>query len=80
MRRMFLSLILSVCFVGGVYGRVTCKDFDTQAEAQRWFDSRKAFWRKLDGDHDGEPCECLYGGSSYEKSFCVKWRKKHGKK
>ncbi len=37
MRRLVFSLFLVFSFVGGVYGRVTCKDFDTQAEAQRWY-------------------------------------------
>lgn len=29
---------------------------------------------RLDGDKDGEACECLKGGSAYNKNICKKWR------
>ena len=55
-----------------------CKDFDTQAEAQKYFKTHNA--KRLDRDKDGEACECLRGGSGEDKSSCRRWRKKHGKK
>ena len=55
-----------------------CKDFNTQAEAQKYFEKYNA--KRLDRDRDGEACECLKGGSGYNKSSCRKWRKKNGKK
>lgn len=72
-------IILSLLFLS-VYARRTCKTFDTQAEAQRYFDARMPYWKSLDGDKDGEACECLLGGSSYDKWFCRKWRAKYRKK
>jgi len=36
-------------------------------------------WKRLDHDKDGEACECLQGGSGYNKSTCTRWRKKNGK-
>ena len=59
--------------------RVSCKLFNTQAEAQRYFDAGKRGSKVLDRDKDGEPCECLKGGSAYGKSVCRRWQKKHGK-
>lgn len=57
----------------------TCKAFKDQPQAQRYFSNKKRGWKRLDGDKDGEACECLKGGSSYHKRVCVRWRKKHGK-
>ena len=57
---------------------VYCKNFDTQAEAQRYFKTHNA--KRLDGDKDGEACECLKGGSSYDKSVCKRWRAKNNKR
>jgi len=54
-----------------------CKDFNTQAEAQKYFKTHNA--KRLDRDKDGEACECLKGGSSYSKSSCKSWRRKYGK-
>ena len=59
---------------GGTY----CKDFNTQTEAQKYFKAHNA--KRLDRDKDGEACECLKGGSSYNKNSCKRWRKKHHKK
>ncbi len=75
-KSIFLILILATL----LEARTTCKNFDTQAQAQRYFDAKQPSWKRLDGDKDGEACECLYGGSAYDKSFCRKWREKHGKK
>lgn len=48
---------------------MSCKSFSTQAEAQKWHDQRKRSgqtgWKALDRDKDGEPYECLPGGSAY---------------
>jgi len=78
--RLFSLFVLLFIFSVDLFGRVTCRDFNTQAEAQRYFDARKAYWKKLDGDKDGEPCECLRGGSSYDKRVCRKWRERYGKR
>ncbi len=74
------TFLLSFLLFSTLFGRTTCKDFDTQAEAQRYFDKRLPYWKRLDGDKDGEPCECLRGGSSYDKAVCVRWRRKHNKR
>ena len=60
--------------------RISCKSFNHQSEAQRHFDMKKKSWKALDRDKDGEPCECLKGGSRYGESICKRWRKKSGKK
>lgn len=69
-------LIPSVSFAAAA----KCKNFDTQKAAQDYFKSRKKGWKRLDGDKDGEACECLKGGSSYNDYRCERWRKKYGKK
>ncbi|GHA65998.1 hypothetical protein GCM10009007_03050 [Formosimonas limnophila] len=38
-----------------------CKDFATQAQAQRYFEQHNA--RSLDRDGDGRACDCLPGGN-----------------
>lgn len=58
---------------------VSCKSFGTQAAAQQYYDAKKPGWKKLDLDGDGEPCECLPGGSNYNESVCRSWRKKNKK-
>jgi len=50
--------------------RISCKSFNTQAEAQQHYDARKKGWKSLDRDKDGEPCECLIGGSKEGESVC----------
>jgi hypothetical protein len=62
-----------------LFGRTSCKNFNTQSEAQNYYDAHKKGWKSLDRDKDGEPCECLQGGSAYGKSICKRWRKKYGK-
>ncbi|WP_298970613.1 excalibur calcium-binding domain-containing protein [uncultured Psychrobacter sp.] len=38
---------------------VVCADFSSQAEAQRYFDAKKAGYKRLDRDKDGIACESL---------------------
>ena len=38
---------------------VVCADFSSQAEAQRYFDAKKAGYQRLDRDKDGIACEAL---------------------
>ena len=59
--------------------RISCKSFDNQAQAQSHYDARQRGWKSLDRDKDGEPCECLVGGSKAGKSICTRWRKKNNK-
>lgn len=42
-------------------GRVSCKSFKTQSEAQAYFIKHKA--KSLDRDGDGQACDCLPGGN-----------------
>jgi len=71
---LLLSILTITLFARTKY----CKDFNTQTEAQKYFKRYKV--KRLDRDKDGEACECLKGGSSYNKSGCKRWRKKYGKK
>lgn len=71
------TLLLSIS--GVAEARTSCKSFNTQAEAQAYYDAKKKGWKSLDRDKDGEPCECLPGGSKYGESVCRSWRKKNGK-
>ena len=50
---------------------VRCSDFNTQEEAQRYYETHHAY--HLDRDRDGEACECLPGGSKYGSSRCKKY-------
>lgn len=70
-----LSLSLSFANAKAKY----CKDFPNQSAAQQYFESRATGSKRLDHDKDGEACECLQGGSGYNKSTCTRWRKKNGK-
>ena len=75
-----MKLFILTFFTASVlFGRVVCADFNTQQEAQNYFDSKQKGYKSLDGDKDGEACECLKGESSYDKPVCKRWRKKHGK-
>ena len=58
---------------------VVCKDFNHQSEAQSYYDNRQKGWKRLDRDKDGEPCECLPGGSKEGEKICHRWRKKNRK-
>jgi len=75
MRKIAFLLILST----SIYARVSCSDFNIQSEAQNYCEQRQKGYKLLDRDKDGEACECLKGGSGYQKSSCKRWRKKHGK-
>lgn len=48
---------------------VRCSDFVNHEEAQRYHDEHGGNTR-LDGDHDGEACECLEGGSAHGSPKC----------
>lgn len=52
-----------------IAGAVACRDFSTQEEAQRYHEQHGGNTR-LDGDKDGEACECLPGGSAYGSPKC----------
>jgi len=56
---LFLSAFFTSMFVSA--GRVSCKSFKTQAEAQLYFIKHKAM--NLDRDGDGQACDCLLGGN-----------------
>ncbi|MCD4793797.1 MAG: excalibur calcium-binding domain-containing protein [Bacteroidales bacterium] len=59
---LFVILIagsLSGCTCGSECEHKTCKDFDTQEEAQKAFDSDKECYKNLDRDGDGKACESL---------------------
>ena len=61
-------------------GRISCKDFSNQAQAQKYFKAKKKGWKLLDRDKDGEACECLNGGSRYTDGRCKSWRAKNNKR
>ena len=72
-------LLITILFSLAISARaIYCKDFKTQAEAQKYFKSHHNA-KRLDRDKDGEACECLKGGSGYNKSSCRRWRKKNHK-
>lgn len=77
---MKVLIFIFALFVPFSFAAVKCADFDTQAQAQKYFLSKKPGYKRLDRDHDGEACECLKGGSSYYKSSCKRWRKKYRKR
>ena len=55
-----IGLIIPCSFseVWQTFARVQCSNFATQEEAQRYYERNGATW--LDGDRDGEACECFY--------------------
>ena len=67
MARCFSVLILMV--IAQSTGAVACRDFVNQEEAQRYHEEHGGSTR-LDGDKDGEACECLPGGSAYGSPKC----------
>ena len=75
---LFISIITLLTSSLQAKGK-TCKNFKNQSEAQAYFNAHKQGWKRLDGDKDGEACECLQGGSGYNKYTCKRWRKKYGK-
>jgi hypothetical protein len=46
----------------GADGSFNCEDFDTQPQAQAFFDADPSDPNGLDGEGDGVPCESLAGG------------------
>ena len=67
MKALTLSVLMAA--VSTTAGAVACRDFDTQEEAQRYHEEHGGNTR-LDGDKDGEACECLPGGSAYGSQKC----------
>lgn len=58
----FLTLLaLGICAPAVA---VSCKSFATQAQAQQYFNSKQAGYKKLDRDRDGIACESNRGGSN----------------
>lgn len=84
MKTSLIALLATLLFlsVGAVQAKgkgISCKSFDDQAAAQDYMDAKKAGWKTLDRDGDGEACECLPGGSRENEPRCEKWRKENGK-
>jgi len=75
---LLIAIIISLSFTMTYAKGKTCRNFKNHSEAQAYFNAQKAGWKRLDGDKDGEACECLKGGSSYDKYTCKRWRKKYG--
>lgn len=67
MKALTLSVLMAA--VSTTAGAVACRDFDTQEEAQRYHEEHGGNTR-LDGDKDGEACECLPGGSAHGSPKC----------
>lgn len=57
----FILIGLILIYIGYILffvdGKVTCKRFKTQQEAQQAFNKNRERLAKLDKDHDGIPCE-----------------------
>ncbi|EEX49744.1 excalibur calcium-binding domain protein [Pasteurella multocida] len=68
MKQICLLLLLSTLTFSSYAKRVSCKSFATQEQAQRYMERHNA--PQLDGDGDGEACECLPGGSKYGSTSC----------
>ncbi len=79
MRKIIYVVVLFIFYTTLLQARTTCSQFKDHAQAQRYYEAGKRGYKSLDRDKDGEACECLKGGSSYGKSVCRRWRKKHGK-
>lgn len=80
MRKTFVIIVAILALGSSLHAKAKyCKDFPTQSAAQKYFKSKQPGWKRLDGDKDGEACECLKGGSGYGKSSCTRWRKKYNK-
>lgn len=70
----YLSVIaLSLMLASPAMARVSCKSFATQAQAQAYFNAKKAGYRSLDRDHDGYACDCNKGGGGKK---CTKHKRK----
>lgn len=79
MNKILLTIILMMGITLSIQARTTCSQFKDHKQAQRFFEKKGHGYKSLDRDKDGEACECLRGGSSYNKSICKRWRKKYGK-
>ena len=79
MKKIVLLITLLGMTTLSLQARTTCSQFNDHKQAQRFFEKKRHGYKSLDRDHDGEACECLRGGSSYNKSICKRWRKKYGK-
>jgi hypothetical protein len=63
--KILLFLVLGLTALQ-VYAK-KCADFNTQKQAQDWYEQRKKSgltgWKSLDRDGDGQACDCLPGGN-----------------
>lgn len=66
MKKLLVLCLLAGFSVSSYAAR--CADFATQQEAQEYME--RTGDTRLDGDKDGEACECLPGGSRYGSSIC----------
>lgn len=57
-----LILLLGIFLLPTSTFAVKCKDFQTHAQAQAYFNAKKPGYKRLDRDHDGSACDCLPGG------------------
>lgn len=77
MRKILLAFAVLTLITSAHAERVTCKSFNTQQEAQKYYEQRKKSgqtgWKSLDRDKDGQACDCLPGGSGKN---CPKSKKK----
>lgn len=67
-------LLLGLLFLFPIHSYAKkCADFNTQKEAQAWYEKRKkagqTSWKSLDRDNDGRACDCLPGGNG---RYCPK--------
>lgn len=53
-----ISILAAVSIPAQADG-VVCADFNSQAEAQAYFDAKKPGYKRLDRDKDGVACEAL---------------------
>ncbi|WP_288776797.1 excalibur calcium-binding domain-containing protein [uncultured Psychrobacter sp.] len=68
-----LIVVLSLLIVTPVSARVNCKNFASHAQAQAYFNAKKAGYKNLDKDGDGAACDCNLGGNGKK---CPKHKKK----
>lgn len=77
MKKSAFFLILLALGICAPAVAVSCKSFATQVQAQQYFNSKQAGYKKLDRDRDGIACESNRGGSGKAiKSAKAKARKK----
>lgn len=58
------SLVVLALSLSAPAMAVSCKSFSSQAQAQQYFNSKQAGYKKLDRDRDGIACESNRGGSN----------------